>query len=112
MTQVPDIRKGSHLIFVKCRYYCKYYKNGRVARKALGTEDYLEAQDLRNQFYARLILDEGATVRLGRSRDAKLADKPDLYISRRKPYVVMVPGNKPVYCETVEEARKERDKRL
>lgn len=111
--QIPDTSKGQKaMVSMKGRWYAIYYWNAKVKRRTLRTTCERDACIFRDQFFADLVRDNGATVRPGKTTLEKLADKPDLYIYKRSPFVVQIKGKVIAECATKREARLSRDKFL
>ena len=86
-----------------------YYKDGKPFRRTLRTSNEEDAIKFRDQFFSDLLA-EGATIYTGRKPQAKVLDKPNLYIYVRAPFIFKVKGK--VLCESWDrdEVEKARDK--
>jgi hypothetical protein len=108
--QIPDTSKGqSAMVLVKGVWFALYYKDGKVLRRSLRTDNRKDAIKFRDQFFSDLLAD-GSTIYTGRKAQQKVLDKPNLYIYERPPYQFKVKGK--VLCESwdrseVEKARDE-----
>lgn len=107
--QIPDTSKGQKaMVQIKSLWYAIYYRNGKPYRRSLRTTVEKDALKFRNQFFSDLARD-GATVYTGRDIVAKIQDKPNLYIYRRKPVIVKIGGKIIAECDTEAEAEVARD---
>lgn len=107
MITIPNTpKKTSGMTFSRNRWWARWYENGRMRIKSLGTTDLDEAIPRRDALFQSL-KDNGANV--SKKPPGPLPNSGIYGIHVRKPYMVVLKGRRVGEYDTLEEAVEAKD---